>query len=223
MANDTTTQTKAKRPAPVRKAPGKAIEAGELLLYNARIGNLLKSQHNMRTAASAVTTLTAFLQYSVHRWLQEAADLDHRGNSRISSQFLAEARDADAALRAAFPYDLVCLVGQGVKPIFTQKKRERKASRAGKEEEGEEEEEEVAEEEVDQEEVEAEEDAQDEADAEAARAEEEAQGETPEVQGEEEEEQQVEEEEAQSDGEEARRARKKQKKEAKKAAKKSKN
>lgn len=116
-----------------------AAPEGEKVIFASmsRIKNLMKKAAgpHARFRADAVVAVSALWQYVALRWLENARrKLAELGKSQISPDTLALAKERDEALAGVFPYQDVELLGQGVRPIYTDMVRARNQENAAKRE-----------------------------------------------------------------------------------------
>jgi len=101
-----------------------AAEEGQRMLYfkMSRIKSAMKlaGGPSMTMTQDAVVAMTAFIQYVALRWFFRCRRvLRDQRKKQISPDVLAQAKENDAALSVILPYQHNELLGQGVRPIYT--------------------------------------------------------------------------------------------------------
>lgn len=97
---------------------------GEKLLHlrMSRIKSAMKASGgpSMRMTADALVAMTAFAQYVALRWLYRCRAICRQEDKKqVTPDLLAQAKERDSALSLLFPYVHNEMIGQGVRPIFT--------------------------------------------------------------------------------------------------------
>jgi len=97
---------------------------GEKLLHlrMSRIKSAMKTAGgpSMRMTADALVAMCAFAQYVSLRWLYRCRAICRQEDKKqVSPDLLAQAKERDSALSLLFPYVHNEMIGQGVRPIFT--------------------------------------------------------------------------------------------------------
>lgn len=120
-------------------------------LKMSRVKSLMKqSSNHVSMTSDAVVAMAAIAQYVALRWLTDGKNLVQSEDKRfLTSDVLARAKESDEAIASVFPYRRFELLGQGVRPFYTdavkaqrnvnKAKREARAEKRAEEERQEEE------------------------------------------------------------------------------------